>query len=355
MRVDLNDRKVMEAFDPSGMLTLTERFPAQCREAWALAKAADLRPLQTRPGVVILAGMGGSAAGGDFARALFDAQGTAPFIVVRDPVIPHYVGVGDLVFCASYSGDTEETLAAYTAARQTGAHVVAITSGGELARRAETDGVDLIRVPGGQPPRTAFGFMTIPIVVAAERFRLLPEQPHEATYALLETLAEEWGVEQGEEPKALANKLHRALPILYGVGPAAALVANRWRSQINENAKQLAFSNGYPELDHNEIMGWVGAPRLGVARFEGIRLELGEDSKRAEITERLLEEAITFTPVKGRGDSLFARLLTLTHLADWVSLYLARLNEVDPADIGRIDELKTAFGHTFPRDRRTQS
>lgn len=348
MSIDLNDRTVLEEFDPKGILALTEAFPTQCREAWRLANAVTPKPLTMRPGIVALAGMGGSAVGGDLVRALFEAQGTAPFLVVRDYVLPKAVGLGDLVFCASYSGETEETLAAYDAARRTGARIVVVTSGGELGRRAAADGNDVYLVPGGHPPRTALGFMTIPVIVACERFKLLPAQPHEAAYALLDSLTEVWG----EEPKTLARALHGALPILYGLGPVAAIVANRWRCQINENAKQLAFANGYPELDHNEIMGWIGAGRQGVARFAGIRLEDGTENPRlqarAQVTEGLVENEIRFTPVKAHGETLFERLLSLTYFGDWLSLYLARLNEVDPSDIGRIDHLKGALASYSP-------
>ncbi|MGV3618076.1 MAG: bifunctional phosphoglucose/phosphomannose isomerase [Fimbriimonas sp.] len=343
--MDLNDRGVLKELDPKGLLELTEAFPAQCREAAAIARAVTPRPLETRPGVVALAGMGGSAAGGDFVRALFEAEGSAPFVVVRDYSLPNYIGVADLVFCASYSGDTEETLSVYDAARRAGARIVVVTSGGELGARAEADGYDVYLVPGGQPPRTALGYMMVPVIVACERLRLIPEQSHEAAYALLDACAQEWGVETSDNlPKALAREMKGALPILYGLGGWQGVVANRWRCQINENAKHLAFANAYPELSHNEIMGWIGALNQGVNRFIGVVLEAGAESirmqTRARVTEELLGDTIAFRHVQGRGEGLYERMLTLAYLGDWVSLYLARLNGVDPGAIDRIDRLK---------------
>jgi glucose/mannose-6-phosphate isomerase len=348
MAIDLDDRAVVKERDPNGMLELTEGFPDQCREALRIANAVAPKPLEVRPGLVVLAGMGGSAAGGDLVRALFEAQGGAPFFVVRDYGLPNYVGVGDLAFIASYSGDTEETLSAYDAARHAGARIVAVTSGGELRRRAEADGYDVYAVPGGRPPRTALGYMTVPVIVACERLGLIPNQPHEAAYARLDACAKAWGVATAGNPaKVLAQELHGALPILHGLGGWQGVVANRWRSQIHENAKQLAFASAYPELDHNEVMGWIGAQGQGVARFVGVRLEDGQESgrmkARAQVTEELLRETIAFHPARAQGDSLLERMLCLTYLGDWVSLYLARLNGVDPEDIGRIDRLKSAL------------
>src|SRR5438445_2737360 len=123
MSHSLDDRSFVTRLDPKGMLALTEDFPAQCRRALAIARSAKLPRLEAMPSVAVLAGMGGSAAGGDFARATFEAEGTCPFLVNRDYRLPHFVGLGDLVFVASYSGDTEETLSAYAEAKGRGSRI----------------------------------------------------------------------------------------------------------------------------------------------------------------------------------------------------------------------------------------
>ena len=133
MAHELDDRSFVTRLDPKGMLRLTEEFPSQCRTALAIAMSAPLPTLDIRPGLVMLTGLGGSAAGGDFTRALFEAQGTSPFIVNRDYHLPNFVGLSDLVFVASYSGNTEETLSAYADAVKAGAKIICITSGGKLA------------------------------------------------------------------------------------------------------------------------------------------------------------------------------------------------------------------------------
>ncbi|HXH60733.1 MAG TPA: bifunctional phosphoglucose/phosphomannose isomerase [Fimbriimonadaceae bacterium] len=341
----LDDRSFVERNDPAGMLRLTEAFPAQCRQAVSLAQVGDLPSLATTPGLVALTGLGGSAAGGDLTRALFEEAGSVPFLVNRDYSMPSYCGPGSLVFAVSYSGNTEETLAATADAKSKGATVVAVTSGGKLALE-KTAG--LITVPGGQPPRTALGYLFLPVVVACERLGLLPEQDYETAISLLDECVSLYGAQRpfDDNPaKQIAASLHGAFGVVYGLGSWQAIVANRWKGQINENAKNLALVGGYPELCHNEILGWVKAGGQGVSRFSGVFLLDGSESarmkKRAEVSARLVSDQVQFTDVTARGTSLLARLLTLTFIGDFVSIYLAALNDVDPENIDSINVLKS--------------
>jgi glucose/mannose-6-phosphate isomerase len=348
MPINLNDRSEVTALDPRGMLQLTEQFPDQCREALRMAQEAELPKLETIPGVVALAGMGGSAAGGDFVRALFEDHGGAPFIVVRDYHLPNYIGVGDLLFCASYSGNTEETLGIYEQGKKAGAKIMCVTSGGKLAEMAKADGVPVCLVPGGQPPRTALGYMMVPVLYACTKLKVLGDQPFDAAFQLLDKMAGELSVGGTDDSaRKLAEALHGNVPILYGLGTWQGLIANRWRSQINENAKQLAFFNSYPELNHNEILGWVNAGKMGVNKYVGVLLQDGTESpkmkKRAEVTEKLVSDVAEFHHVTGRGESLLERMLTLAFFGDFVSIYLARLNGVDPENIDSINVLKDAL------------
>ncbi len=343
MPINLNDRAEVTALDPSEMLRLTEEFADQCRKAVAIGNAVTLPTIENLPGLVVLAGMGGSAAGGDFVRALFEEHGGAPFVVVRDYTLPNYVGLGDVVFCASYSGNTEETLSVYGQAKSSGAKIMVVTSGGKLKEMADADGNTVFQVPGGQPPRTALGWMMMPVIVACQTMKLIPEQDYEAAFTLLEEMAKELTVEVADNPaKELAQKMHGKMPIIYGLGTWQGLIANRWRSQINENAKQLAFFNSYPELNHNEILGWVNARP---DQYVGVLLEDGcettEMQTRAQVTADLVKHAAEFTRVQARGESLLERMLTLAYFGDFVSIYLARLNEVDPENIDSINKLKS--------------
>lgn len=338
------------SLDPKGMYRLTIDFPKQCRRALQIAASVDLKPLERQPDVVILSGMGGSASGGDFIRALFEAQGKTPMIVNRDYRLPSYLSASSLVFAVSYSGNTEETLSAYYQAKQIGARTICVTSGGELAQRARQNGDTLFQIDPGQPPRTAFGYVFFPVLDACERLNLLPKQNRESAISLLERLQKQWGVEatEGNEAKKLAELLHGRLSVLYGLGSWQGLVANRWRCQINENAKNLAFANSFPELNHNEILGWVKSELQGLSRFVAVVLQDGtEDRKmktRAAVTERLIRDKCDVVEAIAQGETLLERMLTLSYMGDFVSLYLARLNNVDPENIDSINTLKEELG-----------
>lgn len=343
----LDTPSFVTARDPKGMYSFALGFPEQCRAALRIAEATPISLDAAGVRQVVLTGLGGSAAGGDFARALFEVEGTVPFSVNRDYTLPGYVGPDTLVFATSYSGNTEETLSAYADARERRARIVVVTSGGELARRAAADNVPVITIPGGQPPRTAMGFMLVPVLVVAGRLGLLLPQDIAGASVEAERASTAWQATSptaANEAKRLALALHDGLGVLYGLGGWQSVVAGRWKGQINENAKQHVFAHALPEMNHNEILGWEGATKLGVRRWVALLLEDGSESDRmklrANVTLDLVSRVGEVYRVKAEGTTLLARMLTLALLGDYVSLYLAALNEADPYTIDSIDHIK---------------
>lgn len=344
----LDDFAFVTRNDPKGMLALTAAFPEQCRKAREIADAFELPSLDFEPSLTMLTGLGGSAAGGDFVRALFEAFGQVPFVVNRDYFLPQFAGAETLVFVVSYSGNTEETLSAYADAKQKDCNIVAITSGGRLAELARADGVPLLLVPGGQPPRTALGYLLVPVIVLCERFGLLPDQAYEQAFAVLDLCAKKWGPDspfESNEAKALADAMQAKMIVLYGLGGWQGVVAGRWKAQINENAKVHAFAHSFPELNHNEILGWVAAGLQKVPGWSVVLLKDGSEAPkiqaRAKITSELIGSQASFQEAYAQGVSLLERMLSLTFLGDWVSLYLAALNDVDPENIDWLNHLKS--------------
>lgn len=342
----LDDFAYVTRLDPKEMYRLTAEFPGQCRRALAIAQSVNLDAVQ--PTSVMLTGLGGSAAGGDFARALFDAQASVPFTVNRDYHLPNWVSGSTLVIASSYSGNTEETLSAYADASTVGAHRLIVTGGGKLAELAATDGVPLIQIPAGQPPRTALGFMLIPVVQASVSLGLLPAQPFESCFDLLDTCVADWGVDtpfDSNPAKQLAVELQGAVSVLYGLGGWQAAVANRWKGQINENAKNMTFANAFPELNHNEILGWANASSQNVDKWVAVVLEDGQESAkmqaRRDVTSSLISGVARTHRMQAKGNSLLEKMLSLVLLGDFVSLYLAALNGVDPENIDAINTLKS--------------
>lgn len=326
-----------------------ESFPAQCREALSLCTVSLGAELKGKSNVVVC-GMGGSAIGGDFLRSLFEAFAAVPLAVCRDYDLPAFAGKETLLIACSYSGNTEETLSAVRQGIKRGCSIVGVTSGGELAEICRQHNFPFIKVPGGKPPRMSLGYLFIPLVYIAQTLGYIPAQNTDAAFAELDRCVERWGQERPlatNAAKTLAGYLFGRVPLIYGLGSWQGVVASRWKGQINENAKVMAFAHAFPELNHNEIMGWTLANRQNVAHWATIFLESGEESTRmqtrARVTRELIrEQSETFT-VTAHGDELLSQMLSLTFCGDFVSLYLAALYGVDPEKIDSINALKKSL------------
>lgn len=349
----LHDPAVRKRLDPRGMVELVEGFPAQCRQAWGIAESLPgMADTIGRLRSVVVTGLGGSAIGGDLAKCLVDADGTLPLIVNRDYGLPHFVGPDTLVVAISYSGDTEETLSAYTAARRAGARLAVITSGGKLAGLASDDGALCAIVPGGQPPRSATGYLLFPLLAILDRCGALGSglNAHAAeTLNGLEGLALRYGASAPtaeNRAKEIASALYGTLPVIYGSQGYCGAAAYRWKCQFNENSKQAAFAGVFPEQNHNEIVGWKLAGRQAPAwsvvylRDPDEAANAPQTAVRVAATRELMEPGATVIEAEAEGCSLLARLMSLVYLGDFVSLYTAYLNDVCPTEIQYIDLLK---------------
>lgn len=343
----LDDKDFLHRNDPMEMSVLTNGFLNQCQKALSIARSVPLTENLKGKRHIVVTGLGGSAAGGDLLTALLADQGTVPGSVNREYTMPSFVDADTLVFATSYSGNTEETLSAYQDAKARGASIVVVSSGGKLSEWAATDGFPVILVPGGQPPRTALGYMFMPLVVACEQLEYLPDQDFDDVFSAIESVALTCGFEQPEAAN-LAKKLAQAmtgnLATLYGAGGWQYALAQRWRGQINENSKEMVLTHFFPELCHNEILGWEGSHEQGVDEWVSVVLWGGDESQRIRdriaITKRLIGGATLFLDVTAMGSTRLAQMLSLAHFGDWVSLYLAALAGRDPGRMVAIDQLK---------------
>ena len=253
------------------------------------------------------------------------------------------------MLCSSYSGATEETLAAYDDAFARGAARIVATTGGALAARARAHGVPVIPVPGGFQPRAAIGYALVSALEAAFLGGAAPSvrDEIEAAAVLASELAAEWGPDGADdnEAKTLARALHGTVPVIAGAELAAA-AAYRWKCQFNENAGLPAFASVLPEADHNEVVGWDAARELG--KFSYVSLEdpwaHPRNVRRAELTAEIARAgADPVVRVQARGVSPVERLVSLVLLGDLVSIYAAVLRGADPVDIPAIDGFKAAL------------
>jgi glucose/mannose-6-phosphate isomerase len=334
------------------MADLLSSFPGQLRGAARTSPGLSLPPPDSIHNVIVT-GMGGSAIGGDVARAAVLDDARVPIFVNRDYLLPAFAGRASLVIASSYSGNTEETLQAYSAARRMGSSVACITSGGRLAAMARADCQPLLLIPGGLPPRAALGHSVAAILSVLQSAGLVKDvgAPLKEAADLLEGLALRYGADTPEErnpAKTIARLLHGRVVAVYASGRILEAAAYRWRCQIEENAKNLALHHTLPEMNHNELVGWEWPAEqlkgIGVV-FLRDRRDHAHTQRRFELTRDIVGQRCGVThEVWTEGESALARILSVIHLGDWASYYMACLNRVDPTAIAAIDYLKRELG-----------
>jgi len=346
--VDLNDAKSLRAIDSTDFLVSLTGLGAQCMKAYELTQGVALPKVQDVKAVVVT-GLGGSAIGGDLLRVYSQERLSIPVIVNRDYTLPAFVDGNTLVFAVSYSGNTEETLSAYQDALEKGSAVVALTSGGKLKGLADRDGIPVIQVPVGLAPRAATGYLFIPMLAVLERLGMLHGLAGEVSEVTreLEGYADIYGpgtpVEKNPA-KRLALDFEGRIPVIWGAGGTTDVAAQRWKGQINENAKAPAYWNFFPELNHNEIVGFEKPEELLRELWVVMLRDRGDHPRvgyRMEITRRIITGRVAgVTEVASAGDGMLARLYSLIYLGDWASVYLALLYGIDPGPVRVIDLLK---------------
>jgi glucose/mannose-6-phosphate isomerase len=336
-KVDVSDQL-------GNVLALSEHL----HDALWRVESAIMQDWDTSAGMVV-AGMGGSAIAGALARAALGDHASRPIFVTRAYGLPPWTTPDTMVLCASYSGNTEETLACYESAGALGAVRTVMTTGGQLAEMARADNVPVIPLPGGFQPRAAVAYMIVAALEVAALCGAGPRLTSEIDVAASHTgqLVAEWGPDAPEESlaKEIARGLLGTTPVIAGAGLTTP-IAYRWKTQINENAKQPCFANELPELDHNEIAGWGGAQDTG--RFSALFLDDSDAHPRVkarmDLTERAISrDAVASFRVQTRGETAIERVISLVLLGDLVSIYLAVLRGVDPGPVKVIEELKAAL------------
>ena len=341
-------REVVSAVDSHGQLGDILALPEQLRDAMWRVESAKLEPYDAPSGLVV-AGMGGSAIGGALALAALGDRTVRPIALARGYTLPPWTTPDTMVLCASYSGNTEETLAVYDAAGALGAPRIVATTGGKLAEGARRDGVAVIPLPGGFQPRAAVAYsLVVALEVAGlsgagERLRA----EIDVAAARTEQLVADWSPDGPDDslPKELARALHGTVAQIAGAGLTAP-IAYRWKTQINENAKVPCFVHELPELDHNELVGWEGARELG--RFAAVFLDDCDlhprTRQRIELSRGLIASHAAGTyRVETIGETATERLISLVLLGDLVSVYMAVLRGVDPTPVLVLDQLKNAL------------
>lgn len=348
--IDLDDPGALAAADPGGMLGAVAGLAGQCSEGYRAGLDVEGLPVGDGITAVAFCGMGGSAVAGDVIRVLYAERLRVPIQVVRTPVLPEFCGPHTFVLCSSYSGNTAETLACFEEAVRRGSRVIAVTSGGELARRAREEGVAIVPAPEGFMPRAALGHLALGSLGALEAAGVVPTLAAdvEETSGELSALAAALGPEvrvPDNPAKRMAIAMGDRFPVIWGAEGIGAAAAARWKTQMNENAKVPAWASAIPELDHNEVVGWsqgVGERFYLVAlRHEGEHPDMAERFPMSiEIAQ---ESGLLAGEVRASGRSALARLLTLVMMGDYTSSYLGLWRGVDPTPVDAIARLKASL------------
>jgi len=304
----------------------------------------DQRPIEN----VVIAGMGGSALAAALVKVWLKAELKVPFEILRGYDIPAYVGASTLFIASSYSGNTEETLSALEQAEKKGAQLGIIASGGQLIDIASSYKIAHVALPGNLQPRMAVIYNLCALIGLLDNFNVVESSKLDEIKATVDWLKSEsanWVKEvktDNNYAKQLALQVVGKTPVFYG-GALTAPVAYKWKISWNENAKNLAFWNEYPEFNHNEFLGWTSHPiEKPFVVFDLVsNLEHSQILKRFEVSDRLLSgmrpKSIT---INLAGDSLIEQMLWGSILADFVSVYVAILNNVDPTPVYMIEKLK---------------
>ena len=333
--------------DTQGIWEATAGLPEQV--ARACEEAADVEGLPERTEIenVVVLGMGGSGLAGDILLATAGPFMAVPVVVVKSYTLPAFVGEGSLVFAISFSGETEETVEAAGEAAVQGARVVAVTSGGELAKLASSWGSPVIQVPAELPqPRTAIGAMAIPPLVVLEQVGLFPGASQWIDLAVEQLRRRRDQLVAGAGPAAeVARRIGRTFPLVHSSGALGNAAAQRWKTQINEIAKAPAFHAVYPELCHNELQGWGQHGDITRQLITVVNLrhdsEHPQVSRRYDLVDDLTREAVaSIEDVRAEGDGELAQLLDLVLVGDYVALHMAAAEGLDPGPVPIIDELK---------------
>ncbi len=322
------------------MKKLINDFPNQIVEALEIGRAASLPSNSKKFQNVLISGLGGSGIGGAIISQIVGGNANVPILNNNDYTLPGFCNENTLVIISSYSGNTEETVAAMELAIKKGCQVVCVTSGGKVEQIANDNAIPKIMIPGGNPPRSMFAYSSVQLLYILRHYGIIDlsfESELERTVDLLNKEHESIVALSKDIAKRLAGRI----PVLYSESRYSG-VAVRWRQQINENSKMLCWHHSYPEMNHNELVGWSSPEnRIGVLVFRN-----EDDHERTKIRMEICDGIFnkncdTIINLNSKGDSQIERSYYLINLGDWVSWYLSVENNVDAVEITNIIYLKS--------------
>jgi glucose/mannose-6-phosphate isomerase len=314
-------------------------FTNHLSEAIEIANNTNLTSCTKEIRNVLICGLGGSGIGGTIVSDIVSSKVNIPIAATKDYSIPNFVNEHTLVIANSYSGNTEETLYALEKCQSRGAEIAVITSGGKLKTIAEENKYNKIIIPGNQPPRAMFGYAFTELFFMLNHYGIIDDS-FKADFDKAISLIDTEKADIQKQAMDLAKKMYKQTPVIY-VAKGFEGVAVRFRQQLNENSKMLAWHNVVPEMNHNELLGWrTNVDDLAVVYFRN-KCDYDRNQIRMDINKKVISKFTSnITEIWSKGDSLIENSLYHISLGDWVSWYLSEMNNVDAIEIDVIDFLK---------------
>lgn len=340
----LDNMREIKRIDKDNMLSFLENIVAHYKIAEQNSQKISLN--YPNPSNILIVGMGGSAIGGELFKNWAKDKIKIPIEVIRDYSLPLYANKNSLVFVLSYSGETEESLSAFLDALKKKCSICCISSGGKLIEYAKKIGLPYLTVPSGIPPRAALPYMLTPLLIATENCNLvhLSNELHEAI-DVLSSISNENSPRINtinNFSKKVSIGIGFSVPVVYGFGIFNA-VARRYKQQFNENSKIPSRWDVFSELNHNEIVGWEQEGKLSNYYSLVLLRDVNESKEirtRIELTKSLLVNPVKTFEIWSKGESDLAKILSLICIGDFISVYHALVNKIDPTPVNTINKLK---------------
>ena len=292
-----------------------------------LNKKTNVKPVTYKKRLLI-SGMGGSGIAGRILETLGYYDSIGEIIAWTDYGLPNWIKPEDNIICISYSGNTAETLSAAIEAQKRGCTIEVITTGGKLGSLAEKNRWDKIVVEEGHQPRAALPLLLKPLL-------------HKLNLPNLKEITADVSNQKYEKNKSktIAGNIFTKIPCIY-TEPVLEPVGYRWRCQIQENAKQLAFHHVIPEMNHNEIVGWTNSNPNMIPILVRKNDENNEIRNRFEALKNTAWKNVKIVEIFARCKTHLAQILETIYVGDMLSIQLAKLNKVDPTAVKVIESLK---------------
>jgi glucose/mannose-6-phosphate isomerase len=323
------------------MLSFVQKFTKQISEAIAIGTRIQHKDAKNSINNVVISGLGGSGIGGTIIQQLLAKTLGVPLIVNKDYTIPAFVDKHTLFIASSYSGNTEETIQAFKYAVEKGAQIFCITSGGELEKLAQAAQIETAILPAGAPPRACLNYSLVILLHVLNRYGLINGDWLSKLSTSISFLDEQQA-SIVELAKELASKMAGKLPILYAETRwESALI--RFRQQLNENAKILAWHHVIPEMNHNELVGWTQKQSDKLVFIFRAEDDLPQNKNRVQICSSVIETYAPIIYIDILGDHYLTQMFYFINLTDYISVFLAEINQVDPVEVRVIDYLKNTL------------